>query len=277
MNNGWIKLHRRLLDNPITKKPAWLSVWVTLLLLANHDEEHKFIWNGREHILKAGQFITGRKALSEQTGVPQSTIEDVLRFLELHENIRQQKTTKYRLITILNWDDYQKSDSKPTTERQQSDTFKKLRSKEVNTGAYAPPLLALKKTPMKKNRLGSYNEEKSYDSYETVIDMDGEEEKEPEVKKTTATVESKKTNYEKSQFKHQKILAWYYSQKGLWEKFESVGQVAGADYRNAPVAKRLAVAGWTSEQMFEARERMLKNENMKDEWTLETLERYLTK
>lgn len=159
------------------KKPAWLSVWITLLLLANHDEEHKFIWNGKEHILKRGQFITGRKALSDQTGVPKSTIEDVLRFLELHENIRQQKTTKYRLITILNWSSYQKSDNKPTTERQQSDTFKKLRSKEVLSANAGEPLKA------KKGDMRTYNENQHSGDDLPDLDLDSREIVGPAVKK----------------------------------------------------------------------------------------------
>lgn len=131
MNSGWIKLHRKLLDNPISRKPAWCALWVTLLLLANHDNRNKFIWNGKEIEQKAGEFVTGRKALSEQTGIPESTIEDILKFLENSCQIRQQKTTKYRLITIVKWNEYQETDNKATTKQQQSDTIKKLRSKEV--------------------------------------------------------------------------------------------------------------------------------------------------
>lgn len=86
---------------------------------------------------KSGQFITGRSKLAQLCGVPKSTVEDILNYLETQQQIQQQKTTKYRLITILNWDTYQKSDSnsdnKATTKRQQSDTInnaKKGRKKE---------------------------------------------------------------------------------------------------------------------------------------------------
>lgn len=110
-NNGWVKIHRKLLENPISKKSAYFHLWVTLLLKANHEEE-KFMWNGGIIIVKDGQFITGRKKLSEETDIPESTIEDILKFLETQHQIQQQKTTKYRLITILNWKTYQNSDRK---------------------------------------------------------------------------------------------------------------------------------------------------------------------
>ncbi len=127
MSNGWIKLHRKILDNPISKRPTWAWLWVTLLLKANHSET-KMIWNDHTIVLKEGQFITGRDALSEETGIHRSSIERILQFLENEHQIEQQKTTKYRLITILNWKDYQKEDStssnKRATNEQQASTNK---------------------------------------------------------------------------------------------------------------------------------------------------------
>ena len=128
MNNGWIKLHRKILDNPLSKKPSWAWLWVILLLLANHNEENSFIWKGERLTQKRGQFITGRKKLKEITGIPETTIEGILDYLESQHQIRQQKTSGYRLITILNWETYQNSDivsdNKPTTNRQRADTIK---------------------------------------------------------------------------------------------------------------------------------------------------------
>lgn len=123
--NGWIKLHRAILENPICKKPVWAWLWVVLLLKANHAKNN-MIWNGGVVQIKEGQFVTGRKELSKETGIPESTIEDILKYLETRHQIRQQKTSKYRLITIVNWETFQKPDSKSdnraTTKQQQSDT-----------------------------------------------------------------------------------------------------------------------------------------------------------
>lgn len=130
VNSGWILVHRKLLENPICKKPHWGWLWVVLLLKANHDGA-EFIWNGELMKLEKGQFVTGRKTLSMETGIPESTIEDILKYLERQQQIRQQKTTKYRVITILNWEKYQnpdrKSNNRATTKQQQSDTNKELK------------------------------------------------------------------------------------------------------------------------------------------------------
>lgn len=135
-NLGYVKLYRKLLENSCCNKPNYAWVWVFMLLRANHKTS-KIIWNGKEEMLKPGQFITGREELSRQTGVPTSTIEDILTFYEKRQHqIRQQKTNKFRIITIVNWAKYQdkgtKSDSKsnnqPTSEQQQSNTDKKIKN-----------------------------------------------------------------------------------------------------------------------------------------------------
>jgi hypothetical protein len=122
-NNGWVKIHRSIIDKGYYKHSAYVHLWLHLLLLANHRGA-EFMWNGKIEKVGAGQFITGRLALSGDTGIPQSTIEDILKVFENDNQIRQQKTTKYRLITILNWRKYQESNNRATTEQQQSDTNK---------------------------------------------------------------------------------------------------------------------------------------------------------
>lgn len=122
---GWIMLHRKILENPISSKPTWAWLWVVLLLKANHEEK-KIIWNNSTITVKEGQFITGRDKLSKETGINSSSIERILKYLENEHQIEQQKTTKYRLITILNWKSYQekniKSNNRRTTDEQQMNT-----------------------------------------------------------------------------------------------------------------------------------------------------------
>jgi hypothetical protein len=130
-NQGWIRIHRKILDNPIISKPDYLSVWVVLLLLANH-QEHSFIWNNEKQTCKRGQILTGRKELSRKTGVNENKIERILKYLKSEQQIEQQTTTKFRLITIKNYQAYQDSEqqneqqvnNKRTTDEQQVNTNK---------------------------------------------------------------------------------------------------------------------------------------------------------
>ncbi len=129
-------LHRKLLDHPVFKNPKALQLWLALLLLAQHSES-RFEWNGRFQTLKAGQLLTGRKKLSELTGIKPSTIVNILKMLESEQQINQQKTTKYTIITIVNWDKYQnkttneqQADNKLTTDCQQSDTYNNVKNEK---------------------------------------------------------------------------------------------------------------------------------------------------
>lgn len=51
-DNGWIKLSRKILDNPIVNKDSdYFSVWCYLLLLATHNEIPK-VFKGKKILLK---------------------------------------------------------------------------------------------------------------------------------------------------------------------------------------------------------------------------------
>ena len=135
-NEGWLKLHRRWLDNPIAKRPHYGHLWVTLLLKAAHKQS-RFVWNNAKQTLQPGQLLTGRKKLSEQTGIPESTVERILRYFENEHQIEQQKSNKFRIITIKNWKKYQdceeansKTSNKRTTDGQQMDTYNNVENEK---------------------------------------------------------------------------------------------------------------------------------------------------
>lgn len=129
--NGWIKLHRQILENPIAQKPCYLALWVYLLIKANHKSKD-FIWNGKRQTCKRGQVLTGRNEIARETGIKAGTVENILKYLEIEQQIEQQKTSKHRLITVINYNQYQsveqeieqQSDNRVTTDEQQNDTTK---------------------------------------------------------------------------------------------------------------------------------------------------------
>lgn len=139
MNEGFVYVWRKIRDKGYYRKSTYVHLWLHLLLLASYKEK-EFLWNGKITKLKAGEFVTGRKSLSTETGIPESTIEDILKVFEMEQQIRQQKTNKFRLITILNWQGYQKSDSnsdnKATTKQQQTDTINKGNKEDKGNKEY---------------------------------------------------------------------------------------------------------------------------------------------
>ena len=145
-NNGYIKMHRKILDNCISRKPEYAWLWTVILLKANHKSRHE-IFNDRKIEVRAGQFITGRKSLSAETGISESKIYRILKYLENEHQIEQQKTNKYTIVTVLNWHRYQGSEqqneqlvnNKRTTNEQPVNTNKNDKNVKNGKKKRTPP------------------------------------------------------------------------------------------------------------------------------------------
>lgn len=108
--NGWVKLHRKMLDNPIIMKDAeHLAVWMYLLLNATHSE-YPALFKGKKITLRPGQLITGRKSIAGVLDVSESKVTRILNAFESEQQIEQQTSNQNSLITILNWNRYQESE-----------------------------------------------------------------------------------------------------------------------------------------------------------------------
>ncbi len=138
MNNGWIKTYRKTLDNPIVCKDAdHLAVWMYLLWEATHSD-HDSLFNGKRITLQPGQLITGRKTIAKKFNISESKVQRILKLFESEQQIEQQGGNKNRLVTVLNWEQYQQSEQQTeqqlnnnrTTSEQQVNTYKNERMKE---------------------------------------------------------------------------------------------------------------------------------------------------
>jgi hypothetical protein len=102
---------------------------------ATHKEIEQMV-GLKKVLLKPGQFIYGRSKASAETGIKQTTLTDCMIWLKNNETIDINPTTKYSVVTIINWAFYQsedlQTDNKPTTNRQQTDTNKKVKNKKNN-------------------------------------------------------------------------------------------------------------------------------------------------
>lgn len=118
---GWIKLHRKLQNHWIAKDPDFLAVWIHMLLDANHTKKVTE-FNGSMIAVDRGQFVFGRKAYSQKTGVSESKIRRLLDRQLTDQQITIQATSRYSVITVLAYDSYQLNDqptaSKPTTSKE---------------------------------------------------------------------------------------------------------------------------------------------------------------
>ncbi len=74
---GWIRLHRQIINSPVFAHPIGLKIWLWCLCKANHKERaiQIDVGNGTSTAhLKVGQFIFGRHKAEESLGIDGSTI-----------------------------------------------------------------------------------------------------------------------------------------------------------------------------------------------------------
>lgn len=108
---GWIKLYRKFLNWEWYKDGNTARVFLHLLLTANHKDKQ---WKGI--LIKRGQVLTGRVKLAEALDMSEDQIRTALKHLKATNEITNQTTNKYTLVTLCNFDDYQTllDDESPT-------------------------------------------------------------------------------------------------------------------------------------------------------------------
>ena len=117
--NGFIALHRKLLDWEWFTDGPVLRLFIYLLLKANHKPQ---TWQGIE--IKRGQLVSGIYRLAEETGLSVQETRTALKKLKKSQNLTSKSTNKFTLYTIENYTDYQElkkgATSRATNEQQTS-------------------------------------------------------------------------------------------------------------------------------------------------------------
>ncbi|SET76611.1 hypothetical protein SAMN05216389_12615 [Oceanobacillus limi] len=113
---GWIKLHRELLNKPIwlESTPEQKSILVTLLMMANHKEK-EWEWKGQKFKAEPGQFVTSLEKIAFKSGkgVSMQNVRTAIKRFERYNFLTNKSTNKNRLITIVNWEIYQDVENEP--------------------------------------------------------------------------------------------------------------------------------------------------------------------
>lgn len=113
--NGWLKLHRALMDKPIWQDatPEQSRILITLLLMANYEEK-EWEWGGDVYSLQPGQFVTSLPSLVYRCGkgITEAKIRTALKKFAALGFLTDKPTNKNRIITIVNWGMYQGNDTR---------------------------------------------------------------------------------------------------------------------------------------------------------------------
>lgn len=175
MSMGWICLHREMQNNWIYQDAEALKFWIYLLFNANH-KDHKSLLNGKLITVDRGSLIGGRMALSEATGVSERKVRRLLSVLQSDGMLSIKTTTKYSIISITNYNEYQSIVQQTSNKRPQSDPQSDPHNNNGNNdnngnkkeGRFAPPSPNEVHQYMTEKGLDDMNEaEKFVDHYES--------------------------------------------------------------------------------------------------------------
>lgn len=167
MDNGWIKIYRKITDNPLYFSEPFtrMQAWIDLLILANHNESFFYV-RGNKVVVKRGEVGYSQENLAKRWCWSRWKVNKFLTDLEREQQIVQQKNKVTTLISILKYEDYQQS---ATTERttdqqqtvQQTNTNKNDKN-DKNT-------IGVKKTP---NNLHAICKKIFLDKYRELFDVE---------------------------------------------------------------------------------------------------------
>ena len=143
MTEGWVKLHRKVVESSLWMYPNAFLIFMWLLMRASY-EKRKFPFNGSDLELLPGELISSHDSIRKGTGKKISImqIRTALDYLKSTDRITVKSYNKFSVISICNWEEYQgdnRQDNSPITGKQQASNrqittnknYKNLRIEEL--------------------------------------------------------------------------------------------------------------------------------------------------
>jgi uncharacterized phage protein (TIGR02220 family) len=112
---GYVKVFRKVLDNPNSTNPLWLAVWSYILLRASH-KEYWMNFDGEMKQLEAGQLVCSSRQIARFFNTSKDTVNRILNVMEKGEMLRREVYNRKTVFTVLKWVDYQVVDTRTSHE-----------------------------------------------------------------------------------------------------------------------------------------------------------------
>ena len=112
MNQGWIKLHRSLLDWEWYDDVNATRLFLHCLFKANHADK-----NYRGTVVKRGTFLTGRDLLAAETGLSVRQIRTSLSKLKSTNELTIKTSRQGTVVEVVNYDKFQDATNKSTAKQ----------------------------------------------------------------------------------------------------------------------------------------------------------------
>lgn len=110
MDESWVKIHRKILEHWIYKRPEYVSIWIYLIARANWKPS-KALVNGSIVTIDRGEVLTSIGSLAENTHTSRQTVRTFLRLAEVDEMISVKSNTAATRIKLLNYEKLQQREN----------------------------------------------------------------------------------------------------------------------------------------------------------------------
>ncbi len=110
INGNWIKLFSKFTEWEWYKDPNTMRLFVHCLLKANWKEA-KFMGE----VIPRGSFVTSLDKLAKELGLTVQEIRTALKHLISTNEVTSKSTNKYRIITVVNYELYQRVNKQPNS------------------------------------------------------------------------------------------------------------------------------------------------------------------
>lgn len=122
VHRGWIKVYRKIEDNPIWNEKPFSSgqAWIDLVILANHKPQPIRVKNGEIIIVNRGQVGVSKKGLADRWGWSRGRVSRYLQRLSSLKMIQQNIVENHTITTILEYNQYQGVATNESTNGQQT-------------------------------------------------------------------------------------------------------------------------------------------------------------
>lgn len=129
---GWISLHRKMLQSDIFQNEKMFKIFMYCLMKATHKERKQRV--GMQVIdLEKGQFIFGRNVAASELNMNESTVYQYVKILEEDGAITIDSNNKFSVVSVVNWEFYQDNNNNVTTKEQQNNNKITTKEQQNNT------------------------------------------------------------------------------------------------------------------------------------------------
>ena len=155
---GWISLHRKIMENPILNRSRVYSnfeAWIWLLLKANH-KDNKFMLGSKLIKVYKGEMVTSQQKLCKQFRWGNTKLRNFLKVLQEDEMILLKTNILSTHITICNYDTYQDRQTANKSQTNRKQTANKSRTNTNNKDNNANNVNKLKDNIFIKENIKKY-------------------------------------------------------------------------------------------------------------------------